>query len=157
MLADKPVRFPVTLVVVVPVTLLGVALKLLPRLVVVPHSKVTVVVALLAFTCPFRVALLVEIAEAASVVAVGAVPPPEPPMKSKVTVLVEVFSAMLVMGLAVLAPAHDFMLGVVASVNDVLLLEPGHGHPVLLMLPYELGVLPGLVVALAQTGYIFWG
>jgi hypothetical protein len=43
---------------------------LFPRLVVVPHSKVTVLVALLAFTCPFRVALLVEIAEAARVVAV---------------------------------------------------------------------------------------
>jgi hypothetical protein len=49
--------------------------------------------------------------------------------------LFEVFSAILVMGLLVLAPAHDFMLGVVASVNDVLLLDPGHGHPVLLMLP----------------------
>ena len=49
----------------------------------------------------------------------------EQAIKQKVTSLVAVFSVMLVSGLEVLAPAHDFEWGVVASVKVVLLLVPG--------------------------------
>ena len=48
---------------------------------------------------------------------------------------VVVFSVMFVSGSAVLAPAHECELGVVASVNDVLLLVPGKGQPEPFMVP----------------------
>ena len=54
-------------------------------------------------------------------------------MKQKVTSFVVVFSAMLIRGFAVLAPAHDLEFGVVASVKVVLAEVPGHGHPLLLI------------------------
>mgnify|MGYP007131794582 CR=1 FL=1 len=75
-----------------------------------------------------------------------------PPIKSKEMVLSVVFSEILVMGLAVFAPAHDFELGVVASVKLVLLLVPGHGQPVTLILLADANDTPFAVVATADIG-----
>ena len=82
----------------------------------------------------------------------GVVPPP---LNLKVTTF-EV-STIFVMGAFVLAPAQDSMLGIVTSVKLVFDEVPGKGVPPELIVPYELGVDPGFLVALAQTGYIFCG
>ncbi len=71
MLGCRAVRLAVTLVLVVPVMVLGVAFMVCPYAVVVPYSKITVVVLLLAFTVPFSVAAVCVIMVAASVVAAG--------------------------------------------------------------------------------------
>ena len=77
----------------------------------------------------------------------------EQEIKQKVISLVVVFSAIVVRGSLVLAPAHDFEFGIVASVNVVLLLVPGHGHPVELMVELELSIIPFAVVEVADIGY----
>jgi hypothetical protein len=77
-------------------------------------------------------------------------------IKQKVISFVDVFSAMLSRGLAVLAPAQDFELGVVASVNVVLLEVPGQGHPPVLIVEPELSMMPLAEVDVADMGYIPW-
>ena len=64
-------------------------------------------------------------------------------------VLVTLFSVIFVMGLLVFVPAHESELGVVASVKDVILLDPGKEQPELSIGPYMVGGLP---VAMAHTG-----
>ena len=51
-----------------------------------------------------------------------------PPINTKETSLVVLFSVIPVIGLAVLASAQDFELGVVASVKDVFAAVPGKGQ-----------------------------
>jgi hypothetical protein len=52
----------------------------------------------------------------------------------------------------VFAPAHDFEKGVVASVKVVLLVVPGQGHPLVLMVDEELGIIPLMIIEFAAIG-----
>ena len=65
------------------------------------------------------------------------------------------FSVIEEIGFAVFAAAHDFELGVVASVKLVLLEVPGHGHPEVLTAPDPV-MIPLAVLELAAIGYNPW-
>ena len=74
----------------------------------------------------------------------------------KVTVLAVAFREIRVMGIPVLAPAHDLELGVEVSENSDFPV-PVQGQVDEFMEPYEAGSLVGSMVAFCETGYIFWG
>ena len=63
-------------------------------------------------------------------------------------------SEMLIKGRLVLAPAHDFEFGAVASVKLVSLLVPGKGAPDVFM--FELVLTPLALVELAALTYRPW-